>query len=279
MDPKRDFRTAPALRSVSLQLGDDESRERFPFSIPAIRELETLDLDRPVTFLVGENGSGKSTLLEALAWSVQAITVGSEPLDRDPTLEHIRPLGRALRPVWNSRVRRGFFLRAEDFFGFVKHINRSRVELQAEGSRVRAERPELPQRELDRVAAPYEGSARALTARYGENMDARSHGEQFLAFFQSRLVPGGLYLLDEPEVPLSPSRQLTLLSILKGEVERDEPSQFVIATHSPILMAFPGARILSFDDTPIQNVGYDDLEHVRLMRDFLSRPEQFLKHL
>jgi len=279
MNPKRDFRTAPALRSVSLQLGDDESRESFPFSIPAIRELETLDLDRPVTFLVGENGSGKSTLLEALAWSLQAITVGSEPLDQDPTLEHIRPLGRALRPVWNSRVRRGFFLRAEDFFGFVKHTNRSRVELEAEGRRVRAERPELPQGELNRIAAPYEGSARALTARYGENMDARSHGEQFLTFFQSRLVPGGLYLLDEPEVPLSPSRQLTLLSILKGEVERDEPSQFVIATHSPILMAFPGARILSFDQTPIQNVDYDNLEHVRLMRDFLSRPEQFLKHL
>ena len=110
-------------------------------------------------------------------------------------------------------------------------------------------------------------------------MDARSHGEQFLAFFQSRLVPGGLYLLDEPEVPLSPSRQLALLAILKGEVEPPKSSQFVIATHSPILMALPGARIVSFDESPMCEVAYQDLEHVRLTRDFLNRPEQFLKHL
>ena len=267
------------LRSVSLQLGDGGAQDRFPFSIPALRELGSVDLTRPVTFLVGENGSGKSTFLEALAWAIQAVTVGSEPLDQDPTLEHVRPLGRALRPVWNSRVRRGFFLRAEDFFGFVKRTNRSRAELEAQGRRVRAERPDLPQGELDRIAIPFEGSARALTERYGEDMDARSHGEQFLSFFQSRLVPGGLYLLDEPEVPLSPSRQLALLSILKGEVEGRKPSQFVIATHSPILMALPGARILSFDQTPIREVAYEDLEHVRLTRDFLNRPEQFLRHL
>jgi len=264
---------------VSLQREDGEAKDHFPFSIPALRELETLDLNRPVTFLVGENGSGKSTFLEALAWAIQAVAVGSEPLDQDATLEHVRPLGEVLRPVWNNRVRRGFFLRAEDFFGFVKRTNQSRAELEADGRRVRAERPELPQGELDRIAGPFEGSAQALAARYGDNMDARSHGEQFLAFFQSRLVPGGLYLLDEPEVPLSPSRQLALLSILKGEVEQQKPSQFIIATHSPILMAFPGARILSFDQTPIREVVYDDLEHVRLTRDFLNRPEQFLRHL
>ena len=279
MSQKRGAAHELPLRSVSLQLGDDGERDRFPFSIPAFRELGSVDLTRPVTFLVGENGSGKSTFLEALAWAIQAVTVGSEPLDQDPTLEHVRPLGRALRPVWNSRVRRGFFLRAEDFFGFVKRTNRSRAEFEAEGRRVRAERPDLPQGELNRIASPFEGSARALAERYGEDMDARSHGEQFLAFFQSRLVPGGLYLLDEPEVPLSPSRQLALLSILKSEVEGQKPGQFVIATHSPILMALPGARILSFDQTPIQEVAYEDLEHVRLTRDFLNRPEQFLRHL
>ncbi len=108
MSRKRGAVPEPPLRSVSLQLGDDRAAGRFPFSIPALRELGTLDLTRPVTFLVGENGSGKSTFLEALAWAVQAVTVGSQQLDRDPTLEHVRPLGRALRPVWNRRVRRGF---------------------------------------------------------------------------------------------------------------------------------------------------------------------------
>lgn len=269
----------PPLRSVSLELGADAARDRFPFSVPALRELGSLDFGSPVTFLVGENGSGKSTLLEALAWAVQAVTVGSQPLEQDPTLEHVLPLGRALRPVWNRRVRRGFFLRAEDFFGFVKRVNQSHTELERQGRMVREERPDLPEGELNRIAAPFEGSARALTHRYGADMDARSHGEQFLAFFQSRLVPGGLYLLDEPEAPLSPMRQLALLSVLKAEVEREEPSQFVIATHSPILMALPGALILSFDETPIQEVAYGDLEHVRLTRDFLNRPEQILRHL
>jgi predicted ATPase len=279
MSRKREATSEPPLRAVSLALGEDASPDSFPFSIPALRELGTLDLAQPVTFLVGENGSGKSTFIEALAWAIQAVSVGSEPLDQDPTLEHVRPLGRALRPVWNSRARRGFFLRAEDFFGFVKRTNRSRAELEDQALRVRAERPELPQGELDRIASPFEGSARALADRYGEDLDARSHGEQFLAFFMSRLVPGGLYLLDEPEVPLSPSRQLTLLSILKSEVETRPPSQFVIATHSPILMALPGSRILSFDETPIREVAYEDLEHVRLTRDFLNRPERFLRHL
>ncbi len=269
----------PPLRSVTIDLAGVEDEGRFPFSIPALRGLETLALDRPVTFLVGENGSGKSTLLEALAWAVQAVCAGSETVDLDETLAHVRPLGRILRPVWSHRVRRGFFLRAEDFFGFVKRTNQSRADLEERARRVRAERPDLHPGELDRIAAPFEGSARALAARYGEDADARSHGEQFLAFFQSRLVPGGLYLLDEPEAPLSPSRQLALLSILKGEIERRPTSQFVIATHSPILTALPGARILSFDEAPVREVAYEDLEHVRLTRDFLNRPQQFLKHL
>ncbi len=269
----------PPLRSISLQLRDGCARDRYPFSIPALRSLETLDLARPVTFLVGENGSGKSTFLEALAWAIEAVTVGSERLDEDPTLEAVRPLGRALRPVWNRRVRRGFFLRAEDFFGFVKRTNRERATLEAQARRVRAERPELPPGELDRIAGPFEGSARALAGRYGGDLDARSHGEQFLAFFQSRLVPGGLYLLDEPEVPLSPIRQLALLSVLKRETEGPQPSQFVIATHSPLLMALPGARIFGFDGGTVREQAYEDLEHVRLTRDFLNGPERFLKHL
>ena len=99
-----------------------------------------------------------------------------------------------------------------------------------------------------------------------------------MAFFQARVVPGGLYLMDEPEVPLSPTRQLAFLSILK-ECSEEKSCQFVIATHSPILMALPGATLLSFDDGPIREVAYDELEHVKLTRDFLNHPEAFLRHL
>ena len=116
-----------------------------------------------------------------------------------------------------------------------------------------------------------------MERRYGDGLDSQSHGESFLALFQSRFVPGGLYLLDEPEAPLSPLHQLSLLAAIKAMVEQD--AQFVIATHSPIVMAYPGATILNFDTTPVSPVGYDDLEHVNLMRDFLNGPEAFLRHL
>jgi predicted ATPase len=116
-----------------------------------------------------------------------------------------------------------------------------------------------------------------MRKRYGEGLDTRSHGQQFLDFFQNRFVPGGLYLLDEPEAPLSPMRQLGLLALLKKMIENE--SQFIIATHSPILMAFPGATILSFDQIPVRPVTYEDLEHVTITRDFLNNPDSFLRHL
>ncbi|HAZ44940.1 MAG TPA: hypothetical protein DCZ55_10825, partial [Cyanobacteria bacterium UBA11371] len=109
------------------------------------------------------------------------------------------------------------------------------------------------------------------------NLDANSHGESFLKLFQSRFVPGGLYLLDEPEAPLSPLRQLAFLSMLKDMVNQD--SQFIIATHSPILMAFPQASILSFDSYPVKEVPYDQLEQVTLTKAFLNNPESYLRHL
>ena len=265
------------LREVAVRAGAAE-RGAFPFTVPALAALERLEFRAPVTFLVGENGSGKSSFLEALAWAVESVAAGSEPLERDPSLAAVRPLGRALRPVWTRRTRRGFFLRAEDFFGWVKRTNGERAELLRQAARVRAESAHLPEGEVARIASPYTGSAAALETRYGVDPDARSHGEQFLAFFGARVVPDGLYLLDEPEAPLSPSRQLALLALLK-EAAEERRCQFVIATHSPILMALPGATILSFDCTPVCPVAWDELEHVRLVREFLNRPDAFLRHL
>ncbi|MFZ5814838.1 MAG: AAA family ATPase, partial [Bacillota bacterium] len=121
------------------------------------------------------------------------------------------------------------------------------------------------------------GSLTALESRYGEDLDANSHGESFLKLFQARLVPNGLYLLDEPETPLSPMRQLSFLSMIMEMVRQG--CQFIIATHSPILMACPGATILSLDHNPPRAVRYEELEHVRLTRDFLNNPQAFLRHL
>jgi predicted ATPase len=116
-----------------------------------------------------------------------------------------------------------------------------------------------------------------LEQRYGEGADARSHGESYLNLFQSRFIPGGLYLLDEPEAPLSPKRQLSFLVMLKEMV--DQEGQFIIATHSPILMAFPGADILSCDAGRLERIGYDDLEHVYITRGFMENPRLYLREL
>ena len=267
--------TGPFLRSVQRRAG--AAGERFPFSVPAIRALESLELDTAVTFFVGENGSGKSTLLEAIAAAAGLPAVGSEDVEGDATLAEQRTLGDALRLVWNRRTSRGFFLRAEDFFGFTKRLAVLRAAFLERLEEIEVTYADRSAYAKGLAAGPVRGSLEALESRYGVDLDANSHGQSFLRLFQSRFVPGGLYLLDEPEAPLSPQSQLGLLAMMSDMVRQD--AQFIVATHSPIVMAFPGARIVSFDELPVRTVAYEELESVRLVRDFLAAPERYLRHL
>ena len=248
--------------------------EAFPFSLPIFQTLTELAFTAPVTFFVGENGSGKSTMLEAIGAGMGSIAVGSAAVEEDETLAPARKLAHHLRFVRNRNPSRGFFFRAEDMFGFTKRIKREQDDLNAlEADYAR----QLSGYGRDLAVGATRGQRRALEQKYGQNPDGRSHGESFLEVFQARMVPEGLYLLDEPETPLSPIRQLALLSILKKQVEQD--CQFIIATHSPMLMAFPEATILNFDGDEISPVAYDDVEHVQLMRSFLEYPDMFLSRL
>lgn len=267
------------LRSLRLRPPPAGSAERFPFSVPAIRTLGILEFPTPVTFFVGENGSGKSTLLEGLAAATGLQSLGSElRVDADESLQAQRALAPSIALTWRgARTRRGFFLRAEDFFGFTRTIARMRAALLAEIAEVELEYRDRSDWARALRLGPLAGSLRDMETRYGIDLDAHSHGESFLKLFQSRFVPGGLYLLDEPEAPLSPQSQLALIAMLKEMVGAS--SQFIIATHSPILLAFPGATIYSFDARPVEAVPYEALEHVALTRDFLTDPERFLRHL
>jgi predicted ATPase len=262
----------PHLRHVTWIPGEEPSGEAgFPFGVPAIRTLRTLDVDAPVTFFVGENGSGKSTLLEGIAAAAGLPMLGSAPdVWRDDSLTAQRALGRALRLSWRTRTRYGFFLRAEDFFGYLRHRARDEARL----ARERADRPATV---VDDGAGGERHVDDVEGARHLAALDARSHGESFLDLFERRLDSSGLYLLDEPETPLSPRRQLALLAMMMDAVKGR--AQFVVATHSPILLAFPGARIYSFDEPPVRAVEYGTLEHVTLTRDFLAAPERYLRHL
>jgi len=242
-----------------------------------VATLGTLDLATPVTLFVGENGSGKSTLLEALAITAELPAVGSARLGDDATLAAQRRLAGCLKPAWRGRTRRGFFLRAEDFFGFQKQLARARAEHLAEIARIDVTLADGSEYARNLAKGPHRGSVADMERRYGADPDAASHGQAFLRLFGSRLVPRGLYLLDEPEAALSPQSQLALLALIRESV--DEGSQFIVATHSPILMSVPGATVLSFDEAPVRPVAFDDLESVRLVRDFLAAPERYLRHV
>jgi predicted ATPase len=168
-------------------------------------------------------------------------------------------------------------MRAEDFFGYAKKMAEVRADLEKDLSDVDRDYQGRSALAKSLAQMPYQGQIGAIKRSYGEGLDSNSHGEGFLKLFQERFSGEGLYLLDEPEAPLSPSRQLSFLALMHRMVGQN--GQFIIATHSPIIMAYPGAKILSFDGGKIHEERYADLEHVTLTRDFLNHPEAFLRHL
>lgn len=267
----------PHLRSIAKSTPSDESAERFPFSVPIVRALGKLSLDAPVTFFVGENGSGKSTILEGIAAATGLPAIGTSGVKDDATLSAQRLLGRSLKLVWRQRTRRGFFLRAEDFFGFTKTLSKMRADFLTRLAEIDVEYENRSAYAKGFAALPIRRSLAEMEERYGVDLDANSHGQSFLKLFASRLVPGGLYLLDEPEAPLSPQSQLALIAMIADMIGQD--AQFIIATHSPILLAFPNALIYSCDRVPIESVQFAELDHVVLTRDFLNDPMKFLRHL
>ena len=263
------------LRSIRLR--DDKTLPSgFPFDVPVIKNLETLEFKSSITFFVGENGSGKSTLLEAIASTATLPAIGSVETSMDETLDSIAELSNYLKWVWNKRIRTGFFMRSEDFFGFAKRISSEVRYLEA---MLKSEERHEGQSDyaFQLSKSGYAGDYQALKKLYGDGLDAQSHGESYFKLFRARFRPGGLYLLDEPEAPLSPNRQLTLIAMLKQMIEDD--AQFIIATHSPILLAYPGATIYNFTGGRIEVADYDTLEHVQITRDFLNNPESYLRHL
>ncbi|MDE2783201.1 MAG: AAA family ATPase [Gemmatimonadota bacterium] len=265
------------LTAIRLKDPPVSERDTFPFSIPALRGLREMALPGPVTFLAGENGSGKSTLLEALAIATNLPTVGGTDAASDDSLASQRLLAKRMVAVWSKRTHRGFFMRAEDFFGFIQRLGTLRVQMEARLDEV--DRQYQGRSELARTLAkgPAAGSLADMRSRYGDDLDANSHGESFLRLFRSRFVPEGLYLLDEPEAALSPQSQLGFVAMMSDMV--GQGAQFVIATHSPVLMAVPGATIYSFDSLPLREVSYDALDGVGLFRDFLRAPERYMRRL
>ena len=231
------------IREVKLQRDKVASFDRYPFAIPAVARLHQLPLDPQVTILVGENGSGKSTLIEAIALAARFGPEGGTRNIHVATQSSESELHQHLMLVRGARREKsGFFLRAESLFNVATRVDDLGL------------------------------------GEYGwESLHQKSHGEAFLWLLQNRFRPNGLYILDEPEAALSPKRQLAALAIMHDLVEHG--SQFIMATHSPILMAYPGALIYRLDGDGLAPTRFEETEHYTVTRSFLLRPESFLKHL
>ena len=259
----------------SIERRDGHQGDGYPWTVPLIAGLQHLRFTTSVTFLVGENGCGKSTLLEGLAWGMDATAVGSHHLEADPSLGGARLFPQGFKFGRTAKAYTRLFLRAEDVFGFTTRVTRDMADLRAEAAATAASMPAGEGR--DRAVGVLMGQAGSLARRYGDNPDGRSHGETFLHILQQRMHGDGLYFLDEPETPLSPSRVLALMIMIEEMVAKG--SQFIIATHSPILLALPGAAILLAEDGKLAPADWNDLEHVRVTRAFLNDPASVLRRL
>lgn len=233
---------------------DQSAREdRYPWNLPVFRSMNTIDTEQFLTFFVGENGSGKSTLLEAIAIQAGFNAEGGSRGNRFSTASTESTLFEHIKLSWMPKVTNGFFFRAESFFNFASYI--------------------------DEVAAdPF--TVNPYQAYGGRSLHEQSHGESFLNLFINRLSNRrpSLYLLDEPEAALSPARQLALLRVLYDH-ERMGRSQFIIATHSPILLGYPKATLLSFDKEKIEPIRYEETSHYIVTRQFLNASDTVLNEL
>ncbi len=247
----------PILDKVKVTFDKNVDFGVFPFNLSVIKNLKDITLTTQVTFVVGENGTGKSTFLEALAARAGFGKEGGSKSVNFSTTDTIHgnyadSLAAQLTLSWRKKPKDGYFFRAESFFNVASFFETMAKD-------------------------PFVGES-AYGSYGGKSLHAQSHGESFLSFFVNRLGGGGFYILDEPEAALSPQRQLSLLKII-NDVCKNGETQFVIATHSPILLAYPGSTIYSCDGESLEMIEYEDTEHYQITKGFLDNPKIYLKHL
>jgi predicted ATPase len=265
------------LKSVTFKNHFIPQSKEYPFSIPIIRKFQGLCFNNPITIFVGENGTGKSTLIEAIASAANSITIGRNEINEDPELMKSAKLSEFLQLSWSYRTNKGFFLRSEDFISYRKRLGEIRNDMENDLKSLDEEYRNRSAFSKNLAMLPARRSLYEMKNMYGTDLNKRSHGEGFLDLFRSRLISRGLYILDEPETPLSPMNQFALLSMIYEMTKKD--CQFIIATHSPILMALPDADIYSFDTGELAKIKYDDLEHIKFLKSFLNNPEKYLRYL
>jgi predicted ATPase len=260
------------IRSFSIKAGKERP---FPFSIPAVRFAREVELGEQVTVFVGDNGCGKSTLLEAIAYSVDIPLIGGRIGGASPSFEAAKAIKPFLEINWKREVRKGFFFRAEDFSHFIDNVDREREKIAMELLDLKGK---VDDSVIQQMRENMNWAGAGMRRDYGVDVNTLSHGEAYLTILQTRIQDKGIFLLDEPEAALSPLKQLSLIAFIL-EVLKGGKAQFIMATHSPILMGIPGAVLYEIRDEGMERVAYTETDHYRITKRFLVDPESYLRHL
>lgn len=261
----------PFIKSFSIET---EKKHPFPFNIPAVQFAKEIILDKKVTVFVGDNGSGKSTLLETIALSINLPLIGGF-IGKHPGFEAARILKPFININWKRETNKGFFFRAEDFSDFINSVENERQKIAYDLTELKGK---VDDSIINQMSESMNYKLFEMRKSYGMNMQAFSHGEAYLKILETRIGDKGIYLLDEPEAALSPIKQLSLLFLIK-EILKTENAQFIVSTHSPIMMGFPEAAIYEIKEDGMQKVKYDETEHYKITKTFLNNPDHYLRHM
>lgn len=250
--------------------------DQYPYNIPSFQSLEQLNLNQPITIFVGDNGSGKSTLLKAIAYYNNSINVSKHDMS-SAYFNDSKECSKHMKISYSVKTRSGFFFSGEDFITYINNLKAMKEQLRQDIAEIKEEFKGKNDYALTLALGPLRGQLAELNQTYDGDLQKRSHGEGFLSFFKARMHKQGLYLLDEPETPLSAINQYQLVVLLTDLVRTG--SQVIIATHSPILMALKDAVIYQFDDSGVHPIQYEDIESVQFTKHFLQDKDNFINRI
>ena len=259
------------IRSFSI---DTDKQHPFPFNIPAVRFARRVALNERVTIFVGDNGTGKSTLLESLAFCLDLPLIGGH-IGASAGFAAARSVKPYMTIDWKRETSKGFFFRAEDFSHFVDSVEREKAKINMDLHELKGK---VDDAIIEKLSESMNYALFETRKQYGSDLQAFSHGEAYLTILQTRIGDKGIYLLDEPEAALSPLKQLSLMAFILDVLKRGN-AQFIIATHSPILMGMPDATLYQIVEDGMETVKSKETDHYQVTRRFLNDPESYLRHL
>ena len=248
----------------------------YPFNIKPIRNTKELDLSNNITIFVGNNGAGKSTLLQSIAYYNNSINVSGNSLD-SKYYESVQQLSTKMKLSYSIKTRKGFFFSGEEFITYINSLKMMKSQLLNDIEELKREYKDKNDYSLQLALGPIRKSLYELEDKYEGELGKKSHGEGFLEFFKARMHQKGIYLLDEPETPLSALNQYQLVVLITDLVKAG--SQVIIATHSPIIMALKDAKIYNFTEEEITEIKYEDIESVQFTKHFLNDKDNFIERL